>query len=159
MIKILDFLINALVLWRSKIAIKNQIADLSQLDGKADAQTAGFQPVKRFDWLSDVEALKRIEDDVLADIPNWEQAPKWANWYAVDSDGSGSFFENKPRHDRYTWRSTSGDWCYANAKVLTGSDWKDSLRQRPESAPVYFPGLTEQEIKDLQKKQNGINPC
>lgn len=36
--------------------------------------------------------------------PSWDDAPKWARWVALSSDGEWTWFEQKP------WRDSEGDW-------------------------------------------------
>ena len=60
MIKILDYLINALVSWRSKIVLRNQKQDLCCLDGKANAEDAGFKPVGKIVLRPDVSGIEPI---------------------------------------------------------------------------------------------------
>lgn len=40
--------------------------------------------------------LELTETEALCKEPNWSTAPEWANWWAVDSDGEGTFFEYEP---------------------------------------------------------------
>jgi hypothetical protein len=59
--------------------------------------------------------------------PNWDDAPEWANWVALSSDGIWTWFENKPRKDRegdYLQVPTSSRWESASERV-------EMLEQRP----------------------------
>lgn len=37
--------------------------------------------------------------------PDWESAPKWANYHAIDADGSAWWHSNRP-----TWNEVDGIW-------------------------------------------------
>lgn len=65
--------------------------------------------------------------------PSWDDAPPWANYLAMDSDGSWYWYENEPvtsyggwnvrgKHDQYTNRYIS-----AHATMT----WQDSMERRP----------------------------
>jgi len=69
--------------------------------------------------------------------PDWTQAPAWAQWFAIDDDGTGWWWSTKPIPDGMT-----GCWLVPDSKEQydtqpTGiypeaaDDWKQSLRQRP----------------------------
>ena len=40
--------------------------------------------------------------------PDWKDAPKWANWLAMDEDHEWFWFENKPVLERGIWRRDGG---------------------------------------------------
>lgn len=33
--------------------------------------------------------------------PDWDEAPEWARWWAVDSDGSAYWYEQKPEYEEW----------------------------------------------------------
>ena len=59
--------------------------------------------------------------------PDWKDAPEWANYLAMDEDGSWWWFENEPYTDGDAWCHDGGDWQIADIGVC----WDDSLTKRP----------------------------
>lgn len=69
--------------------------------------------------------------------PDWSQAPDWAQWWAVDADGTAVWYEAEPFvSDPFMW-----DWNYTPHtqnkidKILhipIGIDWRTTLRRRPQ---------------------------
>ncbi len=73
--------------------------------------------------------------------PNWDNAPDWANYWAVDGDGVAWWYEIKPQHNE-------GDNGWIGDGVLSGADstcesWKETLQPRPtaKSVPPLAQGL------------------
>ena len=58
--------------------------------------------------------------------PDWKNAPEWANWLAMDSDGSWYWFAEEPDQDSYSWRSTGSRYDLANPDFY----WKNTKEQR-----------------------------
>jgi hypothetical protein len=63
-------------------------------------------------------------------IPNWENAPKWANWLAQDLSGHWWWYENKPKYSEP--HATRWVAQYGKCEPVDISHWKDSLQQRPK---------------------------
>lgn len=71
--------------------------------------------------------------------PDWSQAPKWANWWAMDgfSEKANWYIDKLYIDDDsdYEWnidlRSNTETYTYAPSFDYKGR-WKDSLRKRPE---------------------------
>ena len=66
--------------------------------------------------------------------PDWSQAPKWANWWSVDQNGTANFSEKKPSIEGRQWvyySAASESPCHIEAPSFgyTG-DWRNSLRKR-----------------------------
>lgn len=61
--------------------------------------------------------------------PNWECAPDWANFAAMDKDGSWYFYECMPSLGRMEWNSQglSGGRVQRSEEM----DWESSLESRP----------------------------
>ena len=62
--------------------------------------------------------------------PNWDKAPEWAEWWAVDENGQCYWYKRKPylsRIDKY-WNYPDLD-CKAELVIIDG--WKESLQERP----------------------------
>lgn len=63
--------------------------------------------------------------------PDWSTAPEWARWFAVDSDGSGFYFEERPDINEHNeWYSFSGLLKYSGQFGIKA--WQNSLQQRPK---------------------------
>ena len=60
--------------------------------------------------------------------PDWKDAPEWANWLAMEGDGTWYWFELEPDigHD-YTWKPRKGRCEYSGM----ASPWSDNLEKRP----------------------------
>ena len=67
----------------------------------------------------------------MAHLANWSNAPTWARWYAIDSDGAATYFERKPQR--------AGDcWCMGGKEESAGrrsigQNWRDAIEQRPSA--------------------------
>lgn len=66
--------------------------------------------------------------------PEWKDAPEWAQWLAMDRDGSWYWFELRPYNATCTWQpgvgrlSTAGD-----QPPCRDLDWRETLEERPDS--------------------------
>lgn len=72
--------------------------------------------------------------------PNWDDAPQWANWLAQDSTGLWKWFERQPVNSNNNYGSRIGldKWirvCGRFAYCTDGSNWANSLQQRPTTTP------------------------
>lgn len=69
--------------------------------------------------------------------PSWEEAPTWAQFLAMDSDGDWFWFEHQPYRERFSgwdgWDVEGGAMTKANptqgASIHVG--WEDTLQARP----------------------------
>ena len=59
--------------------------------------------------------------------PDWEDAPEWAQWLAMDRSGRWWFYEFVPRKGGDLWMPTEGDMEGGICK-----DWAETLEGRPE---------------------------
>ncbi len=59
--------------------------------------------------------------------PDWKDAPEWAQWLAVDPDGSWFWFEKEPEWD-CCWENQEG-----GLMLFAGSQYSsfESLERRP----------------------------
>ncbi len=67
--------------------------------------------------------------------PDWKDAPAWAKFLAMDSDGIWSWYENEPlieREDDCYWTTLSESELWLTMPE-TQSYWKNSLEERPKS--------------------------
>jgi len=78
-------------------------------------------------WLQIQEAVNRVAGEMK---PDWKDAPKWANWLAMDENGTWMYFEQKPEICLETrmWFSRDGE-CQA---IGIMRNWKESLQERPK---------------------------
>jgi hypothetical protein len=60
--------------------------------------------------------------------PDWEDAPGWANYLAMDYDGEWWWFERKPVMGCNLWKVDCG---MSKRHGITG-DWRTTLESRPE---------------------------
>ncbi len=60
--------------------------------------------------------------------PSWDTAPEWANWLAMDADGTWFWYEQEPQRFGDGWRVVSGDWDIAQPWLYK---WKETREQRP----------------------------
>lgn len=67
--------------------------------------------------------------------PDWANAPKWAQWFAIDGDGEGYWYKEKPIKNKF-------QWCHGgNAEFIDNfntSNWEESLQQRPTQRPALI---------------------
>jgi hypothetical protein len=70
-----------------------------------------------------------------APAPDWSTAPEEAEWWAVDED-EGAFWYDEPKPYLLiagrTW-SADGHFSAAGFVALNGTDWRTTLRQRPQA--------------------------
>lgn len=58
--------------------------------------------------------------------PDWKDAPEWAQWLAMDDDGSWYWHETKPYIELGYWYSDE-----AMAEIVSPINWTESLEGRP----------------------------
>jgi len=59
-------------------------------------------------------------------IPNWDNAPEWANWVAMDASGDWYWYEEKPIPSTHGYWDTTGRY-----EMVYGDSWIKSLQPRP----------------------------
>ena len=65
--------------------------------------------------------------------PNWDEAPDWAQWYAVDGPGGAYWYGEEPRLDSWSWMAYEARelWEYAGPVAIPlGIDWRLCVWQR-----------------------------
>lgn len=95
--------------------------------------------------MSPEERIRRITEEVSNALtalrgpePDWSEAPEYpepgAQWYAVDSNGFARWWKRKPYVRGYSWTcdGTGGWWQAGRVTLPLGTDWRLTLRQRPE---------------------------
>lgn len=60
--------------------------------------------------------------------PDWNDAPEWASWLAMDSDGAWWWYEREPRRGERTFGAGYGR---ATPAIVVISDWSETLESRP----------------------------
>lgn len=60
--------------------------------------------------------------------PDWNDAPEWANYLAMDEDGSWYFYAEKPVTGIAQWVS---DAKYLKNDPSNEEDWRKTLEDRP----------------------------
>ena len=66
--------------------------------------------------------------------PSWDDAPEWANWLAMDSDGVFIFHENRPVFlikDLFWFSTGKMTYCVGYGVIADMYACKNSLEQRP----------------------------
>lgn len=76
------------------------------------------------------------QDNIL--LPRWEDAPEWAQWIAMDSDGAWYWYREKPRTQSTSWilKVNSSPDNAMNRVNFPDSIWKNSLTKRPNNITV-----------------------
>ena len=62
--------------------------------------------------------------------PDWKDAPKWANWLAMDEDGEWCWYQDEPTQGNRMWDIYDDRFDYA---LVLGNepDWRKTLEKRP----------------------------
>ena len=60
---------------------------------------------------------------IIMNKPNWKDAPEWANYLAMDSDGSWYWFELEPWYDE-----PNGIWYCANKHYSISNRSEEAAR-------------------------------
>jgi len=71
-------------------------------------------------------------------MPDWSTAPEWAQWWAVDADGTIGWYRDAPiAHDETLMWTNSVHrivgWVSAGRCTLSGdTNWRTTLQRRPK---------------------------
>ena len=60
--------------------------------------------------------------------PSWDDAPKWANYLAMDENGTWIWYAAEPFVEGDGWVNQKAN-SFEEAKI---AGWKESLEERPE---------------------------
>ena len=63
--------------------------------------------------------------------PEWEHAPDWASWLAMNSDGRWYWFAKEPELRSTTWSNVWGSYVTEAGRTNGRSGWTETLEQRP----------------------------
>ena len=75
--------------------------------------------------------LSVISTTRLTDYSIWSFAPEWAQWVAVDQDGTTTFFEREPRIRDNEWLPHGGGEFFVTTHEGDAEKWHMSLEKRP----------------------------
>ncbi len=66
--------------------------------------------------------------------PDWDNAPEWTRWWAVEPDCSAYWYAKQPSIAESHWSEPKNSrFCYDHTVDLPlGCDWRMTLRKRPE---------------------------
>lgn len=68
--------------------------------------------------------------------PSWQDAPKWANWLAMDSNGGWFWYASKPKVEHIPNPLAFLDSGDGEAMAVVSENWQQTLEQRPEEIPT-----------------------
>jgi hypothetical protein len=60
--------------------------------------------------------------------PSWADAPDWANYLAMDSDGEWHWFDERPRPESYSWGRSFARRKFAGKSL----NWRQTLEEKPK---------------------------
>ena len=60
--------------------------------------------------------------------PDWTSAPTWANYWAMDKDGTSFWYAQEPTLEDYYWNNNG---VYSQCEACVAERWIDSLCHRP----------------------------
>ena len=85
-------------------------------------------------WLDGVEFHFAAAPSRPTLTPDWDIAPEWARWWAVDESGKAFWYEDRPELGFSAWRCTGENWRAART-IFRFPAWRDTLTRRPEPTP------------------------
>lgn len=89
-------------------------------------------PVEVLDYEAEIARLRERVAELEAFqrglSPDWASAPDWANYWAMDRDGTSFWYALKPTLKDYYW-NTNGP--YSQCEACLAERWIDSLCHRP----------------------------
>lgn len=89
--------------------------------------------VERMGFNGEPERLEQLVKDYRALAPDWQAAPEWARWYAIDASGDGYWYVKEPMIDAWEWVAPpSYAGCVENVLPL-GVDFRLCKWARPEA--------------------------
>ena len=64
--------------------------------------------------------------------PDWKDAPEWAQWLSMDSDGEWYWHDRKPKKIDNIWDSHDVQYKVKRAEVKVIVNWEETLEKRPK---------------------------
>lgn len=82
-----------------------------------------------FEWLQSnaPDFVLIYLDSIENGEPKWKDAPEWANYRAMDKDGSWWFYEKEPTSSYKVWCSPLGKI----ENIPLYNNWKSTLEKKP----------------------------
>lgn len=79
-----------------------------------------------------------VKRPVKSEVPNWDNAPEWANWTAQNKDGNWNWFEAEP--ELYDYRFFPVDFTKHQFALRSENTdgWESSLEKKPNEVVVEF---------------------
>lgn len=62
--------------------------------------------------------------------PDWKDAPEWANWLAMDANGTYNWFESRPVFQRTWW--VNPEPGYKKIAFAGNHDMSQNIEERPK---------------------------
>lgn len=140
-----DYTYTTLVNWRTRAhelaaTVNTQAARVAELEAQLNAaidaaiRMEGVHATVCRENIALRAKLDAVPVDAIA--PDWGDAPRWAQWWAVDCDGEAYWFEAEPVRCSSVWDSSAGGMSRMLACGYTDVDkinWRTSLIQRPRA--------------------------
>lgn len=108
---------------------------------KAEAQTAAKKVKALLLSLHEPTTNCNQLPKLTAEVFNRPDCPEWAKYAAVDSDGDGFFFEEKPRVCEADGEWVVDKYITGLIRIISGDftpyDWQNSLIERPATLPDW----------------------
>lgn len=87
---------------------------------------------------SSLDEIERVANAYDALAPDWENAPDWAQWYAIDASGSAGMFGQEPEIEDHMWVIEWTEESELPVEAMTvelplGIDWRLCKWSRPEA--------------------------
>jgi hypothetical protein len=74
-------------------------------------------------------------------VPDWANAPKWANWWTMDKDGRQQWWEHEPiLNNKYSWWLYDWSKHHYRHKRIEYANWRTLKVQRQAAMDAATPG-------------------
>lgn len=102
---------------------------LAEIEGACSRMPAyGLDNGLFLELLAEVKRLRALQS-----MPSWDEAPKWAQWLAMDADGSWTWFDRKPfpveMFSKGLWMTAPNEGIFSEANI---DRWQNVLQERPK---------------------------
>jgi len=92
--------------------------------------------------------------------PEWKDAPEWANYLAMDDDGSWYWFEHMPLWEFDEWKIPGGGECvFAKPPQISGKytiTRRERLELTANKSIQKENDIAEKEVKTKEKKPKSL---
>lgn len=89
-----------------------------------------------------IAMIDAVESNSPVHLPDWSKAPAWANWWAVDINGSAFWFAKEPEPDLDDEGKEYGVWTGDLSPAEDDywvQNWRETLCERPEPEQAETP--------------------